>query len=418
MERRRRPAGELRNELKRLAETQSDDRSRSELLHEVQVYQEELVVQNEALLEAQIELEHTRDRFIELYDFAPNGYITLDPHGLILQINLTGAAWIGKNKQAIEGMPLAGFVSSEDRSAIVDFMRRCRGSTSTNNGASSTSGGSALTLEVTLWVEDTERIVQLVCRPRLRPGAQTLEFFTAMVDITEHRRLETERERALRARAALTGRLISIQDDERHRIARDLHDNIGQRFTGLRLKLEAAALACGEDAKGQISAAQTLAEQIDAALDFIATELRPAALDLNLATALQQFVNEWSATFEIHAEFHAAGSSHQRVHHDVETHVYRIAQEALNNVYKHARARTVTVVLERRHDDLVMIVEDDGRGFAIELDLLEGRRHFGLVGMRERAELIGGRVEIESAPGRGTTVFLQVPAAFLPGGQD
>src|SRR5262245_29030399 len=122
----RRSPREIAEELKQLAERSTGDRDRLSLLHEVQVYQEELTVQNEELTRAQTALEETRDRFIELYDFAPNGYMTLDPHGLILRINLTGAAFIGKPRQAIEGMPLLGFVANESRSELLGFLRRCR----------------------------------------------------------------------------------------------------------------------------------------------------------------------------------------------------------------------------------------------------------------------------------------------------
>src|SRR5438045_6538370 len=90
------------------------------LLHEIQVYQEELIVQNEELARAQAALEESRDRFIELYDFAPNGYLTLDGHGVVLQINLTGAGLIGKPRQAIEGLPLLAFVARSDRPRVLD----------------------------------------------------------------------------------------------------------------------------------------------------------------------------------------------------------------------------------------------------------------------------------------------------------
>jgi signal transduction histidine kinase len=224
--------------------------------------------------------------------------------------------------------------------------------------------------------------------------------------------LEAEQERSAHARVALATRLSSIED-ERRRIARDLHDNIGQRLTGLRLKLEGAAIAAaGSDVQRQIAEAQAAAEQIDAALDFVAAELRPATLDLGLVTALEQFVRHWSATFGVGAQLHADGLVNRRPKPEVETQVYRVAQEALNNVYKHAKAKNATVVLECRRDHLVLIVEDDGQGFQIDCDLVERRRHFGLVSMRERAQLLGGEIEIESAPRRGTTVFLQIPDAF------
>src|SRR5438309_3819517 len=122
----RRSAREIAEELRQLALRSDDDRDRLSLLHEIQVYQEELVVQNEELARAQAALEETRDRFIELYDHAPNGYLTLDRHGVVLQINLTGAMMLGKSRDAIEGRPLLGFAAQRDRPCVLDFLLRCR----------------------------------------------------------------------------------------------------------------------------------------------------------------------------------------------------------------------------------------------------------------------------------------------------
>src|SRR5215831_5018089 len=126
----RRSPREIADELKALSLRADVDRDRLSLLHEVHVYQEELTVQNEELVHAQTALEETRDRFIDLYDFAPNGYLTLDPHGVVLQINLTGASMLGKARDAIEGMPILGFAQKEHRVRMLDFLRRCRLETS------------------------------------------------------------------------------------------------------------------------------------------------------------------------------------------------------------------------------------------------------------------------------------------------
>src|SRR5215467_472729 len=122
----RRSPREIADELKTLEQLVDTDRDRVSLLHEVHVYQEELTVQNEELLKAHLALEETRDRFIELYDFAPNSYFTLDRNGVILQINLTGLLQLGRKRDAVEGMPLLGFVHPEYRSRFLEFLRRCR----------------------------------------------------------------------------------------------------------------------------------------------------------------------------------------------------------------------------------------------------------------------------------------------------
>ena len=123
---RKRSGKQLHAELRRLAASVKGIPHPSEIVHELQVYQEELAVQNDVLREALSDLEEARDRFIELYDFAPNGYLTLDEHGVILQINLTGASWLGRSKSALEGMPLLGFIHTSDRLDLIEFMRKCR----------------------------------------------------------------------------------------------------------------------------------------------------------------------------------------------------------------------------------------------------------------------------------------------------
>src|SRR5262245_2611444 len=223
----RRSAREIADELKRLSQRNADDATRLSLLHEVQVYQEELTVQNEALTRAQSALEETRDRFIDLYDFAPNGYMTLDQHGLILRINLTGATFIGKSRHAIEGMPLLGFVAPDSRKELLSFLRRCR--TRGRRPADRHDHGADFVTELAFRCADERKDVQLVCRPRRnRFEDGPIELFVAIIDITERKRLELESAHAALGYAALARRLLSVQDDERQRTARDLHDNIGQ----------------------------------------------------------------------------------------------------------------------------------------------------------------------------------------------
>ena len=220
----------------------------------------------------------------------------------------------------------------------------------------------------------------------------------------------------------LVGQLVTAQEDERRRISRDLHDQLGQQLTALRLNLAAMREECDKDetARARIEEVQALAERIDAEVDFLVWELRPTALDdLGLTAALTNFVREWSSHYHIPAEAHVAGfgSAALRLRPEVETCLYRIAQEALNNVYKHAQAARVSVILERRGGDAVLVVEDDGVGFdGADAANWLGDRGLGLVGMRERAALLGGSVEFESGPGKGTSIFARVPIEPKPEG--
>ncbi len=146
--------------------------------------------------------------------------------------------------------------------------------------------------------------------------------------------------------------------------------------------------------------------KIETDIDYLAWQIRPAALDdLGLKESLAEFIKGWSKHFHIAAELHLAGLGDDRLPEEIETNLYRITQETLNNVCKHSNGDRVEIILERRDHEVVLVIEDNGRGF----DSKVRSRGMGLAGMRERAALIGGKLELESAPGKGTTVFVRVP---------
>jgi signal transduction histidine kinase len=212
---------------------------------------------------------------------------------------------------------------------------------------------------------------------------------------------------------SLLRKLVTAQEDERARIARDLHDQLGQQLTALRLALDRhrEALPPQTATDAHLQRALTLAEEIDNALDFLAWELRPAALDdLGLVAALPRFLDEWSAYSNIPAKFQMTGTLATRLSPEAEITFYRIAQESLTNVIKHAHATRVDVVLEARPDLVLLIVEDDGVGF--EPGGTDSKSTgIGLVGMHERSALIGATLQVESAPGKGASVYLRYPLA-------
>ena len=222
-----------------------------------------------------------------------------------------------------------------------------------------------------------------------------------------------ERERVEAQRMALLARLAVAEESERRRIARELHDQLGQQLTALRLTLEMVkAQSVGHaDLRVQIETLQELAKQLDQDVAFRVWELRPAVLDENgLHAALADYVGNWSRHFGIRVQFHSGRSSGDRLSPVTETTFYRLAQEALNNVVKHARANHVDIVLERGLEYVSLIIEDNGVGFDPSSEHT-CRRGFGMIGMRERAALVGADLQIESAPGRGTTVIVRTPAS-------
>jgi len=222
-----------------------------------------------------------------------------------------------------------------------------------------------------------------------------------------------EREHSERARTDLLGRLVFAQEDERRRIAREMHDQFGEQLTalGLRIRMLKEACAGQADFSAQVEALERVAQQLDRDVDHLVWELRPTALDdLGLRAALANYVQDWSTRVSVSAELHTAGLADDRLASEIETTLYRIAQEALNNIAKHAKAEHVEIILERRSDHVSLIVEDDGVGFDPGGEDTAGRG-FGLLGMQERAALVGATLHIESAVGEGTTILVRMPTS-------
>jgi two-component system sensor histidine kinase UhpB len=209
------------------------------------------------------------------------------------------------------------------------------------------------------------------------------------------RRLEAERRRAGSA-------ALHAQEEERARVARDLHDEVNQSLTGLLLRLEAAREAAPPELEGELAETKALANQAMGELLSLARQLRPTALDdLGLAAAIEGQVGrlggEIESSLEVDGDFSDLGDDAQLV-------VYRVAQEALSNAARHSGAKRVEVRLRRTGGGVLLEVSDDGRGFAFD----ESERGLGIGGMRERALLIGADLTIESRPDKGTTVRLAV----------
>jgi two-component system sensor histidine kinase UhpB len=211
------------------------------------------------------------------------------------------------------------------------------------------------------------------------------------------RRLEAERRRAGSA-------ALRAQEEERARVARDLHDEVNQSLTGLLLRLEAVREAAPPELEPEIAETRALANQAMQELLSLARQLRPTALDdLGLAAAIAGQVEQVRRA-GLEADLASEGDFSD-LDDDVQLVLYRVAQEALTNAYRHSEAQRIVVALRRSGSVVELKVADDGRGFAFE----QSERGLGIAGMRERALLIGAELTIESRPEHGTTVHLSVP---------
>ncbi|MEW6320954.1 MAG: ATP-binding protein [Acidobacteriota bacterium] len=226
--------------------------------------------------------------------------------------------------------------------------------------------------------------------------------------LTEQREKEAEAARELQR---LSSRLITAQEDERRVIARELHDEVGQVLTAVRVELsraERALAAHGEP--GLLVEAQAITEGALRSVRDLSQLLHPSVLDdMGLAAAVERHAKGQSRRHGIEIHVVHDGVADVRLAPDVEAAAYRIVQEALTNVVRHARATRCTVTLRRADDRLLISVDDDGRGFPPD-DGSNGRpRGLGLVGMRERAAQVGGSLRLASVPGDGTRLSVELP---------
>lgn len=235
-------------------------------------------------------------------------------------------------------------------------------------------------------------------------------------DITGRKQSESAaaRERATRDRDVVRRQLLEVEEAERRRLARELHDEVGQHLTAIGLGLHALSdvAAPGSEVDRRTAYLRSLVDAMGKSLHTVAVRLRPKALDdFGLEAALAAYVEEWSRQTGIAVEAHTRPGA-ERLPSVLEGALYRVVQEALTNVARHSNAMRASIVVERHDDYVLAVVGDDGRGFDPQrvTNNQPGRLSgFGLLGIRERVALLGGIVEIESSPGVGAAIFVRIP---------
>jgi two-component system sensor histidine kinase UhpB len=217
------------------------------------------------------------------------------------------------------------------------------------------------------------------------------------------------------ARGELLQRLINAQEEERRRVARDLHDDIGQLITALIMSAARAEEAMPpqmSQEREKLARARSMAEQALGDLRRLILELRPEVLDdLGLLPAIRWYVKDRLQSLDIKTQVQFQGFAH-RPPRQIELLLFRVIQEAITNIARHAQARTARIRLEATASAIKVLVEDDGKGFEAQKAL--GREEadvgaWGLRGMRERLALIGGSLHIDSQPGKGTRISMEIP---------
>jgi PAS domain S-box-containing protein len=408
------------------------------LVEELRVHQIELEMQNEELRKAQVDLAESRGRYFDLYDFAPVGYFTLDEKSLIVEANLAGANLLGFERASLIKKGFSQFVAPGSQDAFYSHRKQAFET------------GTRQVCEIVLKRKNDRSLyaqLQSVAAEGKKGNASLLR--TAVVDITERRRAEAaileahkELERRIAERTAdlvasntqlleeiqerkqveeklqrsedelhlLSSRLLTIQEDERKGIALDLHDAIAQNLFAIRMFLEAKISTMGGSPPPGVSL-ESICSMIGdciAELRRIIDHLRPSILDdLGVIVAINRYCAEFQERHhDIHLErrFTVREKDLPGRHKIV---IYRILQEALNNVSKHSQARNVKVSLRKKNGGIELGIEDDGSGFDVRKMRSPGLgQGIGLSSMKERAHLSQGSISIQSRKGRGTAVVI------------
>lgn len=361
------------------------------LVYELQVTQIELQLQNEELQRTQVELEAARNRYQYLYDYAPVGYLTLTPDGVIQEANLTAATLLATDRKLLIGAVLTRFLAAETRDTLYLHLRRV----AAESGLCSCdivvpqANGSHLWLRLESVAERSALGLMTQCR-------------MVMLDLTA------------RKKAAAAQQLLEVQEAERRHLARELHDEVMQTLTALQMNLDLLADQ-QSTISSNLSTSMALVDDLVEQVRTVSLELRPIVLDeLGLAPALEWYCRRQVPKLGLQAHY-TCDTALPRSSSAVETACFRVVQEAITNVAKHARVSEVWVDLHCEDGLLHFTIRDQGVGF----DVRTNRQHaaqgagVGLRGMEERLQLIGGRLDIRSAPEHGTEIHAWV-ALSLP----
>jgi PAS domain S-box-containing protein len=370
------------------------------LIHELQVHQIELEMQNEEMRTIHQELEQSRSRFKELYDFAPVGYVTLDKFGIIIEANLTAATLLSVTRAALIGKYIQSFMDRENADALHLFLRK------------SLPSGMTEILECRLCpVDGTPFEISLNVSGEYDLSDRPVRYRVVLVDVSrlklmERKALETgDRLRSLAAELTLS------EERTRRTIAQTLHDEVGQTLALARMKISSAVNLPKNDAVEKIT--QEVLDMLSLAIQQTRTlmmEISPPVLhDLGIDAAIAWMAEKMSSAHGIAIETVKRGDFSD-VEQDLRIMLYQMTKELLINVVKHSCCHHAVVTLERVEQTIGIAVRDDGKGFDVTgAGSPAADSGFGLFSIRERLKPYNGSLHIESWKGKGTAVSIRLP---------
>jgi two-component system, NarL family, sensor histidine kinase UhpB len=345
----------------------------------------------------------TLEEFALFFDSAPNGVILVDDKGMVLLTNATLERMFGYTQKELIGQSVERLIPNDLRGRHArpqeDFARTpIARSGAERKVLGRRKDGREFPIEV-----------------GLHPIAIRTAHYTmaTVVDVTERNIAEKALSSALTERDRLRRHLMRSSEAERLRLSHELHDQTGQTLTAATLAAKGIEKFLDPNGRQHLSKLNALLDQMGSTLHQVAWELRPASIDeLGLAATLENYVSDWSDQTGVAAEFYGKRGDIDNVPDDVRTTIYRVVQEALTNIAKHAsRASQVSVVINLAGAVIQLTIDDNGEGFELEEKMGAPGKYgaLGIASMRERLSMIGGTLEIESSEGVGTTLFARIP---------
>lgn len=348
-----------------------------------------------------IEREPTREEFEVLFDASPNGVMVANGDGTIMLVNKRLEAKFGYRRGELVGLPVE--VLMPDRYRVVHAHHR--------SGFSLHPDARPMGADRELYgrrKDGSEFPVEIALNP-IATSAGGLVMAT-IIDISVRKLSQSRLATALQERDELRRRYMQAQETERLRLAHELHDQTGQTLTAVLLELKGIESLADEAGRDRLRSLRKQMEAMGETLHRVAWELRPLSIDeIGLASALSNYLSEWRLRCEVAADLYCTDGCLEGLSEEIRTTIYRIVQEALTNIAKHAKNVTqVSAVIDRSQSTLRLTIDDDGCGFDVKGH--EGiSTGLGLAGMRERLSLIGGELQVESEIGVGTTIFARIP---------
>jgi PAS domain S-box-containing protein len=369
------------------------------VIEELRIHRIELEMQNQELRDTQEKLEKSTQKYSDLYDFAPVGYTTLNPDGKIMESNLTASTIIDVPRKSLLGTIIYEYIANEDRDSLYLHLRKIF------------KNHSKYTCEIRLAAPNPEVYLRL---DSINEASDKEICRTIMTDITEKKKMETALLQSERQLKGLSAKLMEVQENERKRIAYDLHDGVAQMLV--------ANTFYAQNLVGRFSADseeyETLMRCIDinrkAIIDLkrIVADLRPTVLDsMGIIAAIEWLSSQYQindSPLTINRKIRVRES---RVPENLKPVIFRILQETMSNVIKHSQATQVEISLEESDGTLRLTIKDNGKGFELSDVLFKKdlQKNIGITSMTERARSHGGCLEILSSKTTGTTVTVRWP---------